>query len=87
MYIPTKPQDISFRLKESEIMEFKLLKLKHIMERMTDEFKQELDAFKYAFHSIKVEILNEVRVLHTFNSSTQEEDKENNNVESSSHIG
>jgi hypothetical protein len=37
------------------------------MERIKDEFKQEFDALNYAFHSIKVEILNEVRVLHTLN--------------------
>ena len=86
-YTPTKPLEISFRLEESEIMEFKLLKLKKVMERMKDEFRQELDALKHAFHSIKEEIFSERRVLHILNSSTQEEVKENKDVESQSHIG
>ena len=38
-------------------------------------------------NSIKEEILNEIRVDHAINSSTQEQDKENKNVESKSHIG
>lgn len=54
---------------------------------MKDEFKQKLDALKYDLHSFKEDSLNETRVLHTLNSSTQEEDKDNKNVESQSHIG
>ena len=49
---------------------------------MKDEFKQELDALKYDLHSIKVEILNDIRPSHTLKLSTQEEDKENKNIES-----
>ena len=52
------------------------------MESMNKEFKKELDALKYDIHSIKEEILNEIRVLHTLNSSTEEEVKENKDVDS-----
>lgn len=64
-YAPTEPLEISFRLEESEVMKFKLLMLKRVMERMKDEFKQEFYSLKYSFHSIKVEILSELRILHT----------------------
>lgn len=39
-------------------MEFKLFKLKKVMERMKYQFKQEFDSLKYALCSIKEEILN-----------------------------
>jgi hypothetical protein len=51
------------------------------MEVMKEEFKKELDALKYYIHSIKEEILNEIMVHHTLKSSTQEEVKENKDVE------
>ena len=41
---------------------------------------------KYDLHSIKYEIYNEIRVRHIVNSSIEEEDNENKNVESQSHI-
>lgn len=49
---------------------------------MEYELKQELDNLKYDMHSIKEDNFNEIRVLHTLNLSTREEDKENKNVES-----
>jgi len=52
-YISIKLLEIFVRLEESEVLEFKLLKLKKVIERMKDEFKQELDYLKYYFHSIK----------------------------------
>ena len=52
------------------------------MESMKDKFRKELDSMKHDLHSIKEEILNNIRVRHTLNSSTKEEDKENKNVES-----
>ena len=54
---------------------------------MKEEFQKELDAFKYYLHSINEEILNERRVLHMRRSSTQEEIKENKDVEFQSPIG
>ena len=52
------------------------------MERMKKKFKKELDALKYDIHSIKEDILNEIRVQHTRKSSTQKEVKENKDIES-----
>ena len=83
-FTPTKPPEIFFILEESEVMEFQLSRLEKEMENMKEEFQKELDALKYDLHSIKEEILNEIRVHHTLNSSTEEEDKENKNVESQS---
>ena len=54
------------------------------MENMKEEFQKELDALEYDINSIKEEILNEIRVCHTLKSSTQEEVKENKDVESQS---
>ena len=84
--IPIKPPKNSFTLEENEDMEFKLFKLKKVVERMKNKFKQELNALKYDIHSIKGGILNEVKVLHTLNSYTQEGYKKNKNVEFQSHI-
>ena len=41
-----------------------------------------MDALKYDIHSIKEEILNEIRVQHTRKSFTQEEVNDNKDVES-----
>ena len=87
MYTPNKPPKISFRLEESEVMEFKLLKLKKVMERMKDELKKEFDFLKYVLHSIWEEILNDIRDYHTLNSCIIEEVKEIKDVEFESHIG
>ena len=57
-YTPTKPLEISFRLEESEVMEFQLSRLEKTMGIMKDEFKKKLDALKYDLHSIKEEIMN-----------------------------
>ena len=84
-YTPTKPLEISFRLKESEDMEFQLSRLEKVVESMKDEFQKELNALECDLHSIKEEILNDIRARHTFNSSTEEEDKENKML-SPSHI-
>ena len=46
-----------------------------------------MDALKYDMHSIKEEILNEIRVRHIRKSFTQEEVKENKDVESQSLTG
>ena len=46
IYTPSKPPEISCRLEESEVMEFKLLKLKKVMERMKDEFKQRIQCLE-----------------------------------------
>ena len=54
------------------------------MESMKEEIKKELDSLKYYIHSIKEEFFNEIRVLHTLKSSTQEEVKDNKDVESQS---
>ena len=54
---------------------------------MKEEFKKELDDLKYDIHSIKEEILNEIRVWHTRKSFTQEEVNENKDVESLSLTG
>ena len=86
-YTPIKPLESSLTLEENEHMEFKLSKLEKVVESVKGEIKEELDAFKYDLHSIKGDILNYLRFLHTFKSSTQEEDNENKNVESRSHIG
>ena len=68
-------------------MEFQLSRLENEMERMKEEFQKELDALKYDIHSIKEEILNEIRVWHTRKSFTQEEVKDNKDVESQSLTG
>ena len=72
--------------KESEVMEFRFSRLEKEMERM-EEFKKELDALKYDIHSMREEILNEIRVRHTCKSFTQEEVNENKDVESLSLTG
>ena len=82
LYTPTKPLEISFILEESEVMEFQLSRLEKEMESMKEEFKKQLYALKYDIHSIKEDIFNETRVLHTLKSSTQEEFNENKYVES-----
>ena len=61
-YTTSKPPKISFILEESEVMEVQLSMLEKEMESMKEEFKKELDALKYDIHSIKEEILNEIRV-------------------------
>ena len=81
---PTKPLDISFILGESEFMEFQLSRLEKEMERMKDQFKNELNALRYDIKCIKKEILNEIRVHDILRSSTQEEVKKNKDVESQS---
>ena len=68
-------------------MEFQLSMLEKEMESRKEEFQKELDSFKYDIHSIKEEILNEIRVQDTRKSFTQEEVNENNDVESQSLIG
>ena len=57
-------------------------RLEKATESMKHEFQKESDALKYDMHSIKEEILSEIRVCHTLKSSTQEEVKENKDVES-----
>jgi predicted RNase H-like nuclease (RuvC/YqgF family) len=74
-------------LEESEVMEFQLSRLEKEMESMKEEFKKELYALKYDINSIKKEILNGIRVLHTLKSSTQEQVNENKDVESQSPTG
>lgn len=67
-------------------MEFHLSRLEKAVESMKVEFQKELDELKFDLHSIE-ENLNEIRVFHSLNSSIEEdEDKENKNVESYSHI-
>ena len=39
-FTPTKPLDISFRLEESEYMEFQFSGLEKAMESMEDEFQK-----------------------------------------------
>ena len=56
------------------------------MESVKEVFKKELDALKYYIHSIKEEILNEIRVGHTRKSFTKELN-ENKDVESQSLTG
>ena len=73
--------------KESEVIELQLSLLEKEMERRKEEFKKELDSLKSNMHSIKEEILNEIRFWHTRQSCTQEEVNENKDVESSSIIG
>jgi hypothetical protein len=73
--------------KESEVMEFQFSKLEKEMESMKVEFQKELDSLKYDIHSMREEILNEIRVRHTHKSFTQEEVNENKDVESLSLIG
>ena len=73
--------------KESEVMEFQLSRLEKEMESMKEEFQKELDALKYDIHSMREEILNEIRVRHTCKSFTQEEVNENKDVESLSLTG
>ena len=68
-------------------MEFQLSRLEKEMESMKEEFQKELDSLKYDIHSIKEEILNEIRVLHTCKLFTQEEVNKNKDVESQSLIG
>ena len=68
-------------------MEFQLSRLEKEMESMKEEFQKELDALKYDIHSMREEILNEIRVRHTHKSFTQEEVNENKDVESQSLIG
>ena len=64
-------------------MELQLSRLEKEMENIKEKFKKEFDALKYDIHSIKEEILNEIRALHTCNSSTKEV-KKNKDVESQS---
>ena len=45
--VPTEPPEISFRLEESEDMEFQLSRLEKAMESMKEKFQKELDALKY----------------------------------------
>ena len=73
--------------KESEVMEFQLSRLEKEMEIMKEEFQKELDALKYDIHSMREEILNEIRVRHTHKSFTQEEVNENKDAESQSLTG
>ena len=54
IYTPTRPLERSFKLEANANMQFKLSKLKMVVEIMKDEFKQELDALKYDIHSTKV---------------------------------
>jgi hypothetical protein len=63
-----------------------LSRLEKEMESMKEEFQKELDALKYDIHSMREEILNEIRVRHTHKSFTQEEVNENKYVESLSLI-
>ena len=57
------------------------------MEGTKDEFKQGLDALKYDLHFIKGGILNEITLLHTLSSYTEEEYKDNKIVESHPYMG
>ena len=57
------------------------------MESKKEEFQKEWDALKYDIHSIKEEILNEIRVWHTPKSFNQEEVNENKDGESQSVTG
>ena len=63
-------------------MEFQLSSLEKEIESMKEEFEKELDSIKYDWHSIKEQIFNDIRVIHTIKSSTQEEVKENKDIES-----
>lgn len=63
IYTPIKPLESYFRVEENEDMQFKLSKLKLIVESMKDEIKQELYSFKYDIHCIKGEDLIEIRVF------------------------
>ena len=60
-------------------------RLEKEIESMKKEFQKELDALKYDIHSMREEILNEIRVRHTHKSFTQEEVNENK-VLSPSHL-
>ena len=62
-------------------------RLENEMESMKEEFQKELNALKYDIHSMREEILNEIRVRHTCNLFTQEEVNENKDVESLSLTG
>ena len=62
----------------------KFSRLEKEIESMKEEFQKDLDALKYDIHSIKEEILNEIKVRHTHKSCTQEEVDENKDVESRS---
>ena len=53
IYVPTEPPEISFRLEESEDMEFQLSRLQKAMESMKEKFQKELDSLKFHIHSIK----------------------------------
>ena len=64
-----------------------LSRLEKEMESMKEEFQKELDALKYDIHSMREEILNEIRVRHTCKSFTQEEVNQNKDVESLSLTG
>ena len=68
-------------------MEFEFPRLEKLVEGMKEEFWKELDSLKYELHSIKEKILNEIRIHHTLESSTQEEVKENKDVEPQSLTG
>ena len=63
-------------------MEFELSMLENEMEIRKEEFQKEFDALKYDIHSMREEILNEIRVRHTRKSFTQEEVNENKDVDS-----
>jgi hypothetical protein len=71
-----------FRRDEDEDLEFMLSIVENVVERMNDDIKQELDAFKYDIHAIMSDILNGLRFLPTLNFSTHKEDEENKIVES-----
>ena len=64
-----------------------LCRLEKEMESMKEEFQKELDALKYDIHSMREDILNEIRVRHTRKSFTQEEVNNNKVVESQSVTG
>ena len=49
-----------------------LSRLEKEMESMKEEFHKELDPLKYDIHSMREDILNEIRVRHTRKSFTQE---------------
>ena len=68
-------------------MEFQLSRLEKEMESIKEEFQKELDSLKYHIHSIKEQILNEIRVRHTRKSFTQEEVNKNKDGESLSLTG
>lgn len=82
---PTISLESSMTPKEHEDVEFTSSKFENVVESMTYEIKQVMDAFKDDLHAIKGDILNELRILCTLKFFNREEDEEIKNVRSQSH--